>query len=125
MNQKSFRFGDLPRVSLGCEAGPGSQKGRLVSLASNVGRNLETLLHEQDLTQREFAKKIGVSQSKVSRWLSGRLPDDEDFDKIATFFNRSYEQLVAAPGKVEIPNRDIDRILAELAKKRGFKLEPI
>ena len=53
---------------------------------------LRTSLH---LTQNDFAKKIGVSQSSINYWEKGqRIPSIEATAKIADFFNITIESLL-------------------------------
>lgn len=46
-------------------------------------------------TQVDFAKKIGVKQSTVSRWIAGQRPNEEDQPAIAKEFGISADQLMA------------------------------
>lgn len=98
----------------------------MISLRECFADALLALLRERDLTQVEFAKKIGVTQTSVSRWTNGKeVPVSKTVDKIAGFFQVHPSLLfmppgrmyAAGPGKVLI---DIERIAAE----SGFKLTP-
>lgn len=98
----------------------------MISLRECFADGLTHLLSGKDLTQAEFARKIGVTPTSVSRWLNAKeLPTANTMDKIADFFQvhpaflfmppgRMY---AAGPGKVIL---DIEKIAAE----SGFKLTP-
>lgn len=51
---------------------------------------LKDFLSEQELTQTTFAAKVGVKQSQVSEWLSGKAkPGYDALKAIATAFGVS------------------------------------
>lgn len=57
--------------------------------------NLKRLLEKNNMTNKEFADKIGVKASSVSMWMSGKsLPRMGTLDKIADLFNVPVEFLV-------------------------------
>ena len=57
--------------------------------------NLKRLLEQNNMTNKEFADKIGVKASSVSMWMSGKsLPRMGTLDKIADLFNVPVEFLV-------------------------------
>ena len=61
----------------------------------NFIKNLSALLEEEDITQRELAEKIGVTEVTISRYLSGeRSPRIEIVSKIANFFNVTVDCLL-------------------------------
>lgn len=58
--------------------------------------NLETLLKENNLTKKEFAKEIDMSYVTVVAWLNGRnYPNNDISDKIASYFKISTYELFA------------------------------
>ena len=68
---------------------------------------LVQLRKEANLTQIEFAEKIGFSRTAVSAWEIGRNePSNEDTIKISEFFDVSVDYLI---GKSDIrnPNNEI------------------
>lgn len=74
---------------------------------------LVSLRKELDLTQEQFAKKIGFSRTAVSAWEIGRNePSNADTIKLADFFNVSTDYLL---GKTDIrnPGKQIDDVLNE------------
>ncbi len=51
---------------------------------------LSEFLKENNLTQGQFAQKIGVKQSQVSEWLKGKAkPGYDTLQQMATAFNMS------------------------------------
>lgn len=56
---------------------------------------LKYLRTKINLTQKDFAEKIGVSQSSINYWEKGqRIPSIEAAAKIADFFNITIESLL-------------------------------
>lgn len=67
---------------------------------------LVKLRKELNLTQEEFAQKIGYTRTAISAWEIGRNePSNADTVKIANFFNVSTDYLL---GKTDIRNYDKD-----------------
>lgn len=59
-------------------------------MENNFSEILKEFLNENNLTQVEFAKKIGVKQSQVSEWLKGKAKPGYDILKnMAIAFNVS------------------------------------
>ena len=59
------------------------------------GLKIKELREKEPLTQAEFAKKIGVSQSTVAAWeLGTREPNIETLIKLSRYFNTSVDYLV-------------------------------
>ncbi|MBR2337200.1 MAG: helix-turn-helix transcriptional regulator [Clostridia bacterium] len=59
-------------------------------MESSFSEILKDFLLENNLTQVEFAKKIGVKQSQVSEWLKGKAKPGYDILKsMALAFNVS------------------------------------
>lgn len=65
-------------------------------------KKLSILLEKKNITQRELAEKINVTEVTISRYLSGeRSPRIEIVSKIAEFFGVSIDYLL---GKEETAN---------------------
>lgn len=63
-----------------------------------IGMNLKYLRSKNELTQEQFAEKIGVSRQTVAKWESGEsLPDIERCAEISMKFYVSIDALVACP----------------------------
>ena len=61
----------------------------------NFTEILKDFLAENNLTQKEFANKIGAKQSQVSEWLKGKCKPSYDILKsIALAFNISADYLL-------------------------------
>ena len=59
------------------------------------GKRLKELLEEQELSQDDFAKKIGYSQRGVSRWITLQSEPTEDaIRKTAKFFDVTADYLI-------------------------------
>lgn len=59
------------------------------------GKVLRNLRETENLKQSELAKKLGVTQRKVSYWETEKIePSLADLWKIADFFNISVDELI-------------------------------
>ncbi len=66
-----------------------------------LGEKLRKARKEADLTQEEFAEKMGVSRSAVAKWESDRgMPDVENLKDIASLLNISIDYLLADDGRL-------------------------
>lgn len=99
----------------------GRRRGLLATLRQNFASNAKRLIRENGLSQREFAKKMGVDEGLVSKWLNQvHFPDDRYLDKTITVLGCTYEELFRDPdGAVPDP---VIRFLRDVAKTRGYKL---
>ncbi len=60
----------------------------------DLGKKLKELRKSFNLTQEEFAKKIGVSRVNYTRYETGKVrPDYETVIKIADFYDISLDEL--------------------------------
>ena len=60
----------------------------------DLGKKLKELRKSFNLTQEEFAKKIGVSRVNYTRYETGKVrPDYETVIKIADFYDISLDAL--------------------------------
>lgn len=58
-------------------------------------KRLRELLKENDMTQKELAKKIGVSQACVTYWINGqKQPTAENVYSVAKAFETSADYLL-------------------------------
>lgn len=65
---------------------------------------LKELRKELNMTQEEFAKKIGFSRTAISAWEIGRNePSNDDTIKLADFFSVTTDYLL---GKTDIRNSE-------------------
>lgn len=62
---------------------------------NKLGVRIKYLRQRENIQQKEFAKKIGVSNVVLSRYETGeRKPDYETLEKIADYFNVSTDYLL-------------------------------
>lgn len=67
-----------------------------------LGKRLRSLRKEKNLSQKELAERIGVSNVVLSRYeLDDRKPDFDTLEKIADFFNVTIDYLL---GRSDIKN---------------------
>lgn len=60
----------------------------------NIGQIIRRLRREKDITQKELGKAVGVAESTISLYESGRnIPDLNMMRKLAIFFNVSLDYL--------------------------------
>lgn len=70
-------------------------------------KKLSILLEEKNITQRELAEKINVTEVTISRYLSGeRSPRIEIVSKIAEFFGVSIDSLLGKEETASIDTND-------------------
>ena len=68
----------------------------------SVGQNIAEIRKLRDITQQELAEKVGVSQSYVARWETGRSqPRPKALEKIADALSVSVEELLVG-GKPQL-----------------------
>lgn len=68
-------------------------------MASTTGKNLKALRESNDMTQAEFAEKIGVTQTTVSGWETRNIPPRQKMlAHIAGLFGVSVDDLVSENG---------------------------
>ena len=62
---------------------------------TNLGRNIKKLREERGLTQFQLGEKIGLAESTISLYESGkREPNLETLQLFADFFGKSVDQLL-------------------------------
>lgn len=60
-----------------------------------LGKRIQELRQEKNMSQKELAEKINVSDVAVSRWERGtRIPSAESLLLLANFFNISADYLL-------------------------------
>ncbi|HBF1665755.1 TPA: helix-turn-helix transcriptional regulator [Clostridioides difficile] len=82
-----------------------------------IGKVIQCLRKERNLTQEQLAKFIGVSTPAVSKWESGNsYPDIELLLLLADFFNVSIDKLLNY--KIDLSEEEVMKIYKEL--ESGF-----
>lgn len=76
-----------------------------------IARNLQNLLNERGLEQKNLANAVGVSETTVSRWLNGeREPKGKIRKKVAEFFGINESELYVSTNEVIRTDRAIQKI---------------
>lgn len=85
-----------------------------------IQENIKALRQEQQLSQSEFAEKIGISRNSLSRYENGTSSVSTDLiDRICRQFNVSYVDIVGEE-KMLTPVEDYQLTLKiEVMKERG------
>lgn len=61
----------------------------------NIGRNLNTLMYDKDISARELARKLGVSETTISKIKNNeRKPSIELASKISKVLDVSLDKLI-------------------------------
>ena len=90
-------------------------------IRENLRLNLISLLELNKMSQKDFSKKLGVSQSAVTNWIKGKnSPDIELVEKICQEFNVSPNYLF---NKQPYPISDEEEII--ICDKTGLNNETI
>jgi len=64
--------------------------------SAEIGEKISYLRKKQNISQKEFAKNLGVTDKAVSKWENGMsAPSLEKMYKICRFFNISFESLMS------------------------------
>lgn len=84
-----------------------------------IGQNIAELRKSQDLTQRELAERLGVSQSHVARWESEKTqPRSRALKQLSEFFGVTVEELLSGgSGNLKTALDVEDQELLELLKE--------
>lgn len=82
------------------------------------GERLQNLLTAQNITQKEFAEKIGCSESAVSRYISGeRMPKGNLLVKISVILGTTTDYLLNGTPS----NKDSELSYAKILLRRNAK----
>ena len=77
-----------------------------------VGRKIVEYRKKNKLTQKEFAQKLYVTNTTVSRWESGvTVPNSEQLLDIAALLGESVDSLLGNENKPVAKPKDNDRVL--------------
>ncbi|MFW6016106.1 MAG: helix-turn-helix domain-containing protein [bacterium] len=97
---------------------------------SNINDRIKQLRGENDLTQEELAKNIGLSRSTVAGYETNkRKPDSDTLNKIADFFNVSVDFLLGRSDQrytndnnsLISPNSDIFKLLEKIQEHKELQ----
>ncbi|RDY70281.1 XRE family transcriptional regulator [Halobacillus trueperi] len=68
----------------------------------SYGKRLARLRRTRDLSQEEFARRVGINRSTYARYETGKTqPDFDTLDKIAAFYDVSVDYLLGRSIKPE------------------------
>ena len=81
----------------------------MVNYLESLGYRIKYLRERNNISQIEFAKKIGVSNTVLSRYESGdRKPDYDTLQLIADFFDVSTDYLLGRTGNASLTHQEKD-----------------
>ncbi len=81
---------------------------------SNFSRNLNRLLEENNLTQKQLASRTDLTGAIISKYTSGKSePSANSLQKIANCLNVSMESLLSNNTQ-QMPNVDYNHLMAKI-----------
>ena len=97
---------------------------------NKLGNIISELRNKKNLTQKELADKLGISDKAVSRWETGKSsPDLDMLFRISKFFNVSFENLLTArmvdDGTDDELMQDIIKEFNDMNKKHSRRIKLI
>jgi HTH-type transcriptional regulator, competence development regulator len=88
---------------------------------SSLGSNIRKLREKENLSQKDFAKKIGISNVVLSRYEKDeRKPDYDMLNKIADYFEVSVDHLLGREEKVKTKEDSLEEV-NKLVKEYGIE----
>ncbi len=88
-----------------------------------IGPRLRKYREEKDLSQKEFAKRIGVSNSRVSNWEKGiNRPDVDILSRICEILEVSPSELLDVRLSEEDLNDQEKKLIVQYRKKPHLQL---
>ena len=83
----------------------------------NIGKRIQEIRRQQNITQEQLAKDLAISRQAVSKWESGKaIPDIENLMYISNLYHVSLDELVKGDAKVS------EKIVADASAKKWHKL---
>ena len=96
-----------------------------------IGQNIADLRKAQNMTQRDLAEKLGVSQSHIARWEKEKSqPRKKALEEIAEALGVTVEEILAG-GKetlkaaLDIEDGELLLLLKELKNLSGHEMEAL
>lgn len=78
----------------------------MTSLENHIGKRILNLLEEKNITQRDFAKMLGITEVSVSRYINGKhIPHSDILSKIAETLGTTTDYLL---GNEVVDRTDVD-----------------
>jgi HTH-type transcriptional regulator, competence development regulator len=88
---------------------------------SSLGSNIRKLREKENLSQKDFAKKIGISNVVLSRYEKDeRKPDYDMLNKIADYFEVTLDHLLGREEKVKTKEDSLEEV-NKLVKEYGIE----
>jgi HTH-type transcriptional regulator, competence development regulator len=88
---------------------------------SSLGSNIRKLREKENLSQKDFAKKIGISNVVLSRYEKDeRKPDYDMLNKIADYFEVTIDYLLGREEKVKTKEDSLEEV-NKLVKEYGIE----
>lgn len=96
-------------------------------MMNDIGKKIEERIQELNMSQRELAEKVGVTEATISRYINGdRTPRGDIIPKIALALNISADSLV---GNGSDKNNNLNSLFTELLfeeyKKKNIDLNKL
>lgn len=86
---------------------------------NSIGQKIEELLEEQNMSQRELSKKVGITEATMSRYINGlRVPKADILSKIANALNVTTDYLF---GQSVVPKEDQEIVRKAIKSARQKK----
>lgn len=84
--------------------------------------NLQKLMKEKKLSQNQLAKKLNISSTAVSKWISGKnLPTSDKIIKICEIFEISSDELLGikarAPDNLTLKEKELIKYYREMDER--------
>ena len=85
-------------------------------------KTLKMLLDDKNLSQRDFAKQVGVQEATISRYLNGeRNPTSELLSKMADVLNVSVDYLLGKPDdNIGLSNDELKKIANNIGISQNY-----
>ena len=91
-----------------------------------IGQTIRDLRKLKKMSQSELAKVVGVSQTTVTAWETGKAePSSSAISNLADYFNVTTDYLLGRPEKKDDDNVDYVALDKALDNARSFDGEPI
>jgi HTH-type transcriptional regulator, competence development regulator len=88
---------------------------------SSLGSNIRKLREKENLSQKDFAKRIGISNVVLSRYEKDeRKPDYDMLNKIADYFDVTIDHLLGREEKVKLKEDSLEEV-NKLVKEYGIE----
>ena len=91
-----------------------------------IGQTIRDLRKLKKMSQPELAKVVGVSQTTVTAWETGKAePSSSAISNLADYFNVTTDYLLGRPEKKDDDNVDYVALDKALDNARSFDGEPM